>query len=200
MISADACRLLVRLALPNNPDYASIETGGAYVGNENTNGDSLAGVAFSFLSYVGAHANDVIDVKLEVGDLSFFGSVVLPAQFITIDLTAIPLHVDWINGSTTNKQTLIQITVKDAQLNPISNQAVTFTGSKGSPLAGDDPEDFVIMTDENGYSEMIWDFFMQECPPPAPDGTPGTTTAIVTAHVLGQGVTNNITIILIRYP
>jgi len=191
----------VYFSLPDDPDYATIETGSAYVGNENTEGDSLPGMAYSQMSFLGSHSLEDVNVRLQVGELEFFGSVNLPPQFLVIDITAIPLHVDWIDNSDVgdNKQTLIQVTVKDGQNNPIHDQTINFTGSKGTPLSGQDPEDYVLITDEEGKVEMVWDFMQIECPPPAPDGTPGTTTAIITAHLFGQGVTNNITVILIRY-
>jgi len=198
----------VFFSLPEEPEWASV-VASAYVNNINAMGDSLAGVAYSYLNYHGTHTNDVISIRIEtgVGDV-FEGELVLPIQQPTIDIAAVPLHVDWwaIPYPTPEYMTTeIRITVKDGQNNPIDNQMVVFSTTLGEPLEPYPPDTgdpytglTGIVNGENGRLNKEVEFFYAECPPPVP-APPGTTTGTVTAQILGTSTSNQVTIILRRY-
>ena len=198
----------VFFSLPDDPDFASVNAD-AYVGNVNAAGDSLDGTAFTYLSYEGTHTNDRIVLKVETGDFSDSDSLVLPIQFPFIDISASPQHIDWNDSlpdpPPDDQTTTIGIMVKDGQNNPVDNQTVIFSSTLGDPLdmgTDDDANPFTEMTGvtggEHGRIDKEIEFHKYECPAPF-GGTPGTTTATVTAQILGAQVSNNVTVILIRY-
>jgi len=197
----------VFFSLPEEPEWASV-VASAYVNNMNATGDSLAGVAYSYLNYHGTHTNDVINVLIEtgVGDI-FEGELVLPIQNPSIDIVAVPLHLDWweIPPDPQYQSIEIRITVKDGQNNPIDNQMVVFSTSLGEPLEPFPPDTgdpytglTGIVGVENGSLHKEVEYFYGECPPPG-TAPPGTTTGTITAQILGTGVTNQVTVILRRY-
>ena len=197
----------VFFSLPEEPEWASV-VAAAYVNNQNALGDSLPGVAYSYLNYDGSHTNDTVIVRIEtgLGDI-FEGELVLPIQFPSIDIAAVPLHVDWwaIPPDPQYKSTEIRITVLDGQNNPIDNQIVVFSTTLGypqEPYPPDTGDQFTGLTSivdgEHGRLNKEVEFYYEECPPPIPS-PPGTTTGTVTAQILGTNTTNQVTIILRRY-
>lgn len=196
----------VFFSIAEDPDFASIEAD-AFVGNENAEADSIQGTAFTYLTYDGSFTNETITITVAVGGVeSFDHQVVLPIQFPVIDMVAVPQHLDWVNqGDTSPKETEIRITVMDGQNNRINNQIVTFSSTLGTPQEPSPPDTgdpFTglthVVNGEAGRLDKIVEFQKYECPPPTPAG-PGTTTATVTAQILGTQVNNNVTIILFRY-
>nr|MBC8385199.1 hypothetical protein [Candidatus Cloacimonadota bacterium] len=185
----------VYFSLPTDPSWAAIHAY-AYVGNENADGDSLDGVAFTYLVYEGTHANDLLEIQVQSGDFIDSDIITLPIQNPVIDISAYPAHIDWDedNNPPDDISTLVTIRVIDGQQNAISNQEVYITGTLGDPENGD----FIETTDEDGYIFKYWEFHRHECPPCVND-VPGQTTGTITAQLLGPGVQNNVTIILKRY-
>lgn len=197
----------VAFSLPEDPEWANV-VAAAYVNNQNSQGDSLAGAAYSYLNYDGSHTNDTVLVRIEtgVGD-EFEGELVLPIQFPSIDIVAVPLHVDWwqIPPDPQYQSSEIRITVLDGQNNPIDNQIVVFSTTLGSPLEPYPPDTGDPYTGLTGVVDGIHgrlnkevEFFYGECPPPVPPN-PGTTTGSITAQILGTDASNQVTITLRRY-
>ncbi|MDP8322470.1 MAG: hypothetical protein RAO94_08985 [Candidatus Stygibacter australis] len=215
-------------SLDPNPDYASVEAADAFVGNENSNGDSLSGTAFSYLIYDGTYTNEMVNVNVDVGsEIEFDGELKLPLQNGEITMVCTPIHCDWvILDDWEDKETQCRVTVHDSQQNPISNQRIIFTSSIG------DPTDDGIHPIESDITDPIilqsydWDglnddddphdgftgwydgdlgvlfksviFHKYECLPPGPGG-PGMATAAVTANIFGTNTSLNSTITLWRY-
>jgi len=141
----------VYFSLSDTVSFASIYAPG-YVGNENADGDSTSGIAYTYLNYDGAHINDFITVNVEVsnsipGQQNFTDSqiVVLPMQFANIEMIAIPQHVDWDiydnpsdwKSDEFNLSPKFRVIVRDGQQNLIKNQEVTFTSTLGVPVHED---------------------------------------------------------------
>jgi len=196
----------VFFSIVDDPDFASIEAD-AFVGNENVEGDSLEGTAYTYLTYDGSYTNELIVISVDVGNVgSFEHEVVLPIQFPVIDMVAVPQHLDWTQANDNQpKVTEVRLTVKDGQNNPINNQIVTFSSTLGTPLEPsppdtDDPYTGIthVVDDEAGRLDKDVEFQKIECPAPTPAG-PGTTTATITAQILGTQTNNNVTVILFRY-
>ena len=211
-----------------NPDYATIEAANAFVGNENSNGDSLAGTAFSYLNYDGTYTNEIVSIKVDVGnDIHFDGDLMLPLQNGEINLICTPLHLDWIDeGDETDREVVCRVTVFDSQQNPISNQRIIFTSSLGEPTdVGIHPVESDI-TDPIILQTFVWDglnvdddvfdgftgwydgylgqleknviFHKYECPPPGMN-PPGQTQASLYATIFGTSTSVQGTITLYRY-
>ncbi|MDP8269324.1 MAG: Ig-like domain-containing protein [Candidatus Tenebribacter davisii] len=195
----------VYFSLPEEPEWASV-VAAAYVNNLNAMGDSLAGVAYSYLNYNGSHTNDAVAVRIEtgLGDI-FEGELILPLQFPTIDIAAVPIHIDWWGPTPADQSTEIRLTVKDGQNNPIDNQEVLFSSTLGQPQQPSPPDTgdpytglTGIVNGEHGRLDKEVEFNILECPEPIPS-PPGTTTGVVTAQILGTNTSNQVTIILRRY-
>ncbi len=197
----------VYFSLPDEPEWASV-VAAAYVNNQNAQGDSLAGVAYSYLIYDGSHTNDVVNVRIEtgLGDI-FEGELVLPIQYPVIDIAAVPQHVDWweIPPDPQYKSSEIRITVMDGQNNPIDNQVVVFSTTHGEPLEPYPPDTgdpytglTGVVGGEHGRLNKEVEFYYGECPAPG-TAPPGTTTAAITAQILGTQTSNQTTVTLRRY-
>ncbi len=191
-----------------NPSWATIGAE-AYVGNESTSGDSLSGVAFTYLNYEGAHTNDSLWVFVEVsapqGILMDSTMVIMPIQFASIDLLAVPNHLDWTaTNNPAYQYTTVVALITDGQNNPINGQAVYFTSNPGTPVAGptSTTADYLGITGNiNGQDGLIHKsvlFYKWECPEPGIQ-PPGTTEAIVVGTILGTGVSGDTSVTLNRW-
>jgi hypothetical protein len=194
-------------SIGHDPSWATIQAE-AYVQNENVEGDSLEGVAFTLLNYEGEHTNDSLIVWVEVsGAVTYTDStlVKVPIQFANIDIVATPVHVDW-NQYTNNEDSLsttIRVLITDGQNNPINNQLVHFTTTLGMPapnVVGGDP--YTGMTgnvngEEGLLYKIVW-FQKYECTPPD-DPPPGQSLVTITAMILGGDVSADEEVTLYRY-
>ncbi len=199
----------VLFSLPENPEWASIGAV-AYTGNENANGDTYPGIAFTFLEYDGSHTNDTLLIQVEVaGILIETEEITLPIQFPVMNIIPVPQHLDWFESDPESPDSLIttvHVSIHDGQNNPINNQQVMFYSTLGQPvdMGTDDDnnphtEQTGIISDQSGLINKDWMFFRYECPPPAGD-EPGTSTALICANISGTSVYESVTIVLIRYP
>ncbi len=184
-------------SLPDNPDWASIDAA-SFVGNENANGDSLAGQAFTFLNYHGSHTNEEIQIQVDVSAFSDTGNVVLPVQFPQINLAVNPQHIDWTQTNNPSSQIATAIIqVLDGQNIPIDNMELYFQSDKGEPVGG--YTDYTAVVDGiHGRLDKDFLFYKYECPAPTPAG-PGETSATLTVRILATGTQNTIDVILRRY-
>jgi len=210
------------------PQYASIVAANAFVGNENANGDTLEGTAYSYLLYDGSYTNEKVHVKVDVGsEITFEGDLLLPLQMGQLTMVCVPAHLDWIiEGDMEDKLTQCRVTVHDGQGNPVNNQRILFTSSLGEPTDLDihplesditdpvvlqaydwdglnldgDPHDGYTGWYENHLGRLYkWVVSHKyECPPPVP-APPGMTSAAITANIFGTNTSVNQTITLFRY-
>ncbi|MCF7920021.1 MAG: Ig-like domain-containing protein [Candidatus Cloacimonetes bacterium] len=197
----------VFFSLPEDPDYASIRAN-SYVGNENANGDTLEGTAYTLLSYEGVMTNEWLQVQVDTGDFNDSDSLRLPIQMPSIDITVTPAHLDWDESSPNNppddQVATVRVIIKDGQNNPINNQRVIFNSSLGEPVdmgTDDDNDDYSELSGQQGEAGLILKemmFHRYECPAPGPAG-PGMTTSTVTATILGNMISGTETLTLFRY-
>ncbi|MCK4311818.1 MAG: fibronectin type III domain-containing protein, partial [Candidatus Cloacimonetes bacterium] len=158
----------VWFSLPDNPGWASIEAG-AYVGNVNANGDSLAGVAFTQLIYEGAHTNDSLLIQAEAGTCFETEEFIMPLQFPILDGTVVPQLLVWIENNPSYPDSLIatfMINLQDGQNNPIDNQQLIFYCDLGVPIdMGTDndnnpfTENTGIVSNQHGRINKEWIFY-----------------------------------------
>ena len=198
----------VYYSLPDNPEWASIETA-AYVGNLNANGDSLAGTAFTSLVYNGFHINDTLLIQAEVGTCSETAEFIMPLQFPVLDISASPSNLYWIENNPSYPDSLIAtlcVSLQDGQNNPVDNQQLLFYCDLGVPIdMGTDndnnpfTENTGIVPNQHGQVNKDWIFYRDECPPPV-GNVPGTITGTLIVSIPGTSTEIEITITLIRYP
>ncbi len=202
----------VLFSLPDNPEWASIEWG-SYVGNENANGDSIPGVAYTQLIYEGIHTNDSLIVMAEVSGASSILEesvlVIMPIQFPVLYGYASPAHLDWSEYTPSNPDSLIgtfMINLQDGQNNPIDNQQLIFYCDLGVPIdMGTDndnnpfTENTGIVWNQHGRINKEWIFYREECPPPV-GNVPGTITVMMLVSIPGTSIEIEIPITLTRYP
>jgi len=205
----------VWFSLPEQADFASIEAA-SYVGNNNVDGDSLAGTAFTILRYEGTHTNESILVRAETGGTpgdpnNFFDEeyLVLPMQYPVIDMLPQPQNIVWIDDQNPPAYIdgLARVTVIDGQNNRLDNVKVQFFCTLGEPIDGGTDNDSNAFTElsgevegEHGRIDKGWRFFHYNCPP-SPDGvSPGTANATLMAQILGTQVTGSCDFYLYRYP
>jgi len=197
----------VFFSLPDDPNFASVMPN-SYVGNQNANGDTLEGSAFTYLVYQGNKTNAFVLIQVETGEFSASDSLRLPLQMPFIDITATPAHLDWNesnpNDPPNNQAVCVRVMVRDGQNNLINNQRVIFTSSLGTPLdmgTDNDNDIYTELTGRQGEYGLVLkniEFQRYECPAPGPSG-PGMTSSTITATLLGNIVAANAVIYLFRY-
>ena len=192
-----------------SPTWASIQSE-TYVGNENANGDSVAGVAFTQLSYEGSHTNDELIIWVEVSWPTVFTDstlVSMPMQFGNLDVTATPSHLEWFTPSGPDSLIItLAVLLQDGQSSPIDNQQIIFSCDLGIPIdLGTDndnnpfTENTGILPNQPGQVPKEWIFYRDECPPPV-GNEPGMITVIMYISVPGTSLETEFPITLIRYP
>ncbi len=201
----------VYFSLPENPEWASIEAY-AYVGNENANGETYPGLAFTFLEYDGCHTNDTLLIQVEAAGIFVeTEEVILPIQFPFMGISITPQHdvLVWYESDPESPDSSIvtfHVSIKDGQNNPINNQQVIFVSTLGQPVdMGTDDDDNPhteqtgIILYLHGRIDKDWIFYRDECPPPV-DAELGTITGSIYIAIPGTSVVIEITITLFRYP
>jgi len=105
----------------------------AFVGNVSAQGDSVAGVAYSYITYHGTYSNWWVNVRVNLALLEGDDpevKVQLPMQSPRLTLSANP--IEWASNETTViKNTVITATVRDGQNNPLFNVPLVFTADRG---------------------------------------------------------------------
>ena len=179
------------------------------MGNENANGDSIPGVAYTQLIYEGAHTNDTLLVQAEAGTCSETTEFIMPLQFPVLDAAVSPHNLYWIENNPSYPDSLIAtflISLLDGQNNPIDNQQLLFLCDLGEPIdMGTDndnnpfTENTGIVLNQHGQIDKEWIFYRYECPPPV-GNEPGTITGTMIVWIPGTSTEIEIPITLIRYP
>lgn len=202
--------------LLNNPD-CQIQAE-SYVGNVSVNGDSLAGVAYTILTYNGIYTYDYITIRANCGDdvngTAIFGdsTVQLPLNDPRFEIQAQPAALYFDENQMTNPPEYSQIVcvLTDGQGLPVEDAYIMLLSTRGSFVQNVngiyDPslppnEWWKIITDVNGEALGRIACKGAEVPnPDAPTNTPGTADVLITGRILGTNVQGNTSITLFRYP
>ena len=137
--------------------------GSAFVGNVSVEDDSLAGVAYTTLTYSGIYTNDVITIKASTGEgmgqgVDGYATVALPLNDPRLDVQANPAMLVYGNNSPDWKSTDIFAVLTDGQGQLIGNSALMLLCTKGQFVAipgynNNYPTDpaWRIITDDGSY-------------------------------------------------
>jgi len=113
--------------------------GSATVGNFSVEGDSTAGVAYTYMTYHGTYANHYVDIIVGLGidDEVIRYPFKLPMQSPNLSFTAYPEFIQWETTELTQpalryKSLELLVKVIDGQNNPIFNAPLHFTTNGGS--------------------------------------------------------------------
>lgn len=190
----------VFFSLPDNPEGAFLETPNVFVGNIN---DPIPGVAYNYLSYEGSHTNDVVTVKITVGDFEQEFEVLLPLQFGNLEAMAVPFHFEWTEDNNPEYVDIeVRIILRDTQNNPINGQVLIFSTNIGYALEPSPPDTGDAWTGltgigteppfvgENGVLTKYIRVYKFELP--APDPEPETVQLIVDIQAMGADVTTQV--------
>ncbi|HNW99905.1 MAG TPA: hypothetical protein PLE74_00210 [Candidatus Cloacimonadota bacterium] len=133
----------VFFSLPENQPNQSILAncsiiGNAYVGNENVDGDSTAGVAYTTIIYNGVYTYELVKVRATTTDLQGNliigeGDLSLPLNSPNMEAVIIPGHLDYFtsDGNSGVKYCIIRISLTDGQGNPIHHARLVLTATRG---------------------------------------------------------------------
>jgi hypothetical protein len=192
----------------------------AYVGNVSVEDDSLDGVAYTTLSYSGIYTNDMVTIKASTGSsigegVEGYSTVPLPLNDPRFEVQANPASLNFGATSPDWKSSEIYAVLTDGQGLDIGNQEIMLLCMKGQFVAipgfnNDYPTApvWLIKTDDGSYGTgtyagWAWGqirFHRLECP--AGDEqtqTPGQTSGIIIARILGTNVTAETNVALYRY-
>jgi len=212
-------RTSVLFELINNVTNCQI-VGDAYTGNANVAGDSLAGVAFTTLTYSGIYTYDWITIRASTGEMhgtsvAGYATVQLPLNDPEFEIQAIPASLIFGATSPDWKSADIFAVLTDGQGSAVGNAPIMLLSTKGQFVAipgynNNYPTDppWQIYTDDGSWGTgekagWAWGqirYHRLECP--AGDGmteTAGETSGIVFARIMGTNVTAETSVHLYRY-
>ncbi len=199
----------VRFFLPNDTYNCQIGAD-AFVGNVSVNGDSLAGVAYTILTYSGTYTNEPLTIRVETigGSVSIFGqsTVILPLNDPRFEMQSQPGLLNFADTPPINqKEADIHAVLTDSQGNLIHDAKIMLVANHGefiyTPGTGNPATDpaWTITTDWNGLAIGRIRCYRVEVPPPDPTGIPGQIAVSITGRILGTAVFAETAITLYRY-
>lgn len=164
----------------------------AYTGNENSDGDTLTGVAYTILRYHGSLTNHTVNIHVSTGSISnVFEHFVLPIQNPTLQMVATPQHLDMFDGGTEQYlETTLRVKLKDGQNTPINGTTLVFYCQYGEFIGGGPDND--VFTDDTetingeiGMVNKIFRIYRYELPPLA-NGQPVPLNYEISVTILGH--------------
>ena len=196
----------------DDPDWAVINAA-AFVGNQNAEEDSTAGVAYTRLVYDGSFANHKLMIVAECGSITQTEEFQLPMNEPQLTMYPQHGHVDFGGPHSTATDTIstfIICEVADQEGNYIQDVEISLWSDRGVFLyyvdgngempfkvdGSDDPR--YVKTLDTGIAMAKILFGLDECPPPQP-GVPGEQNVQVNGQIEGTDITNNTNVLIIRY-
>ena len=201
----------VRFFLPGDTYNCQI-VADAFVGNVSVNGDSLAGVAYTVLTYSGTYTYEPLTIRVETLNgqgASVYGQsiVILPLQDPRFEMQAVPSLLNFGQDAPAFKETDVHALLTDSQGNFIHDAKIMLVSTRGNfvQTAGtnNDPNDppWQITTDWNGLAIGRIRFYVVEIPLPDPlTQTPGNAAGTIVGRILGTAITAETVVQLYRYP
>ncbi len=216
----------VRFFLPNDTYNCQI-VADAFVGNVSVNGDSLAGVAYTVLTYSGTYSFEPLTIRAETGSgegnsiygqaivylpmndprfeaqsqpgLLNFGSMISGGAFV-------PYDPPGAEPAILTKETDIYTVLTDGQGNPIHDAKIMLISTNGQFVftvgTANLPTDpvWMITTDWTGTAIGRIKYYWAEVPTPDPTtGLPGQLSGSIVARILGTNVFAETSVALFNY-
>jgi len=199
----------VHFSLLDPPENCEVY-GSGFIGNQNTDGDSVDGVAFTTITYSGANTFDKVKMQAECGGIIGVDSLLLPLNEPTLELNCLQGHIDFFtNGGITlpaSQYVDLVMYVSDAQGNPINHAVISLTANRGFFIEhpdGDYPQPniwFKTRTYETGIAYARILFYQYEIEDPVFPITQTEDTVIITGVIIGtEGTSAETTITLRNY-
>ena len=196
----------------DEPDWAVINAA-AFIGNQNTEEDSTAGVAYTRLVYDGSFANHKLMIVAECGSITETEEFQLPMNEPQLTMYPQHGHVDFGGPHSTATDTIstfIICEVADQEGNYIQDVEISLWSDRGvfmyyvdgngempyKVTGSNDPR--YVKTLATGIAMAKILFGIDECPPPQP-GVPGEQNVQVNGQIEGTDITNNTNVLIIRY-
>jgi len=187
----------------------------AFVGNLNADGDSTAGIAYTYITYDGTLTYHTITIRANCGDdpygVPIFGDTpcVLPLNAPEAYIEPQPAVLMFDLNQTSYEFADVYFYVTDGQGCQISNAQVMFLGLDGghfiySPNAiyvpNSPPNEYWhLLTDENGYAIARIAFSPVEAPPPIEE-IPQPAPMRVRGTLIEALLNRETTVTLIKFP
>ncbi len=192
----------------------------AYTGNVSVDEDSLAGVAFTTITYSGIYTYDWITIRASTGAMQGEGvdgyaTVQLPLNDPRFEIQAVPASLIFGDTAPDWKSADIYAVLTDGQGAPVGNASIMLLCTKGQFVSipgfnNNYPADpnWKIITDDGSYGTgeyagWAWGqirYHRLECPAGDPmTQTPGQTSGIIIGRILGTNVTAETNVALYRY-
>ncbi len=189
-----------------------------YVGNTSVEDDSLAGVAYTTVTYSGNFTYDWIVIRASTGavegeGVAGYATVQLPLNDPQFEARMVPGHLNFFSNDTWLSADFYAV-LTDGQGKPVGNAVIICVSTKGQFVAiqgfNNNPYDppWQIITDDGHYgmgdkAGWAWGqirFHKLEVPAGDPiTQMPGQTTGDITLNILGTNVSYVTSIILYRY-
>lgn len=206
------------------PTSAQIEAE-ATVGNVSVNGDSLAGVAYTVVTYNGIMTNDVVSIHARSGDgmgnaVENYGNVILPLNDPRFEIQVVPTFVNFGQTAPATKEAKIIMALTDGQGLDISGSEILLLTTRGQIVLN--PDHYNSPTNPT-YNQIPPNYANTAAPDrvttyqkwahgqvkvylnefPFGDGqtnTPSTTDIGITGRILGTSVQATTNLLVYRYP
>ncbi len=184
-------------------DWANID-GDAYTGNENYEGQSYAGVAFTDLDYHGSHSLDKVAIQCVVDGITIIDTVQLPLNDPAISMTLDPGNLAWTTGMDENDELIgeVEIHVHDGQGNAVSGAVFNLISTRGDFVEPDEQyqvpgENYNVIQSVYGVAVGKIRLRWFECPPVDPP--PNQISVDITAFLESHQLTATATLIVLNY-
>ncbi len=154
----------VHFELINNMTNCTIDAAGL-VGNVSVDDDSLAGAAYTVITYSGIYTNEMITVKASTGSagnpngISGVANLKLPLNEPHLEIIPNPLHINFgLEGPPVWKYVSVYCTVTDGQGQKIGKQPIHITTTLGNiVLIGSSQPNLTPELDESIYAPPVND-------------------------------------------
>lgn len=193
----------VHFSLIDPPDDCEVY-GAGNIGNENANGDTISGVAFTNITYSGANTNDLVVMRAECGGEVGIDTLSLPLNDPLIEIVVTPGHIDFHAGVPSDLEADLIVEVHDSQGNPINNADVNLVANYGHfvdhdlgeyPFEGYE----VIRTDGSGTAYGRIEVDATEVQQPQPPVYVNEVQCTISAILIGTGARAETTLTIRHY-
>jgi len=186
----------------------------SYVGNTSVTGDSIAGVAYTTLSYSGYYTFEELTLRAETysGTNIVWGQsmVILPLNEPQMEAQVVPGHLSFGNTAPNFMEATVLVSLVDGQGCEIHGAQILLSSNRGffvytpghDPILYPNPPatPYLIISATDGIAEGKFRLYRVEIPLPDPQTeTPGQISVEILARILGTNTIAQTTLVGYRY-